>query len=763
MNILRDPLVLIVVALLLGWGVYDAGQPPKPLPANVSDASFSAGRARSLLRELYPDNQPHVSGSPQNAALRERIVYIFKRFGYQPEIQKRLHCRPEAGICSPVENIITVHKGADSDSAILLAAHYDSSWSGPGAADDGAGVAAVLEIARMVKQQPEFAHDVIFLLTDAEEQGLLGADAFAREHPMFGKVRSVINLEARGMSGPSQMFETGEGNRRIVRIMAKHLRRPVTSSLSYEVYRRLPNDTDFSVFRKWGVSGVNFAFAGGAALYHSRMDDLQHLDPGSLQHHGQNAWAMLLALDERNIEEMVSSQDAVFIDIFGKVLPHFTYGTAVGMALFLSILVIFAIVQSYRRQLVPRQICWAAMSLLLLVIAVPATGWLLSWPLGHWVDQNPLEHPHPWLGRATLLLAIVWLIVRLLAFLAPRTSTGSLTAACWCFFVLLALVLSYALPAALLLALLPMLGFCLGMLFDATRWKKSPRLLFAGLFGFVAAAYLGIYYFYHLNAVLNFEHSGLMVIPLLLPAIGVLPLLLWYFSRLSGKGTPGYFLLVLVAAGCAGQQFVPGYEPGTPRLMNLLHWQSDEPSQAWMILESVTGKPDPVYVRDHGFSMISLPALDGEQRLVLARSAEPLNLPKIVEKKRSVVAGENASPHYLLELEIPEGVRLLSFRLERGVEMSHAIYDGQLAFDGSRRPGKWVRESRLLINRPAPGRHRFEFEFAGPVTAEVLLTARFDLPEERLQPYRADWPANAQPAFLGFRVLHNYRLTLGGD
>jgi len=761
MNILRDPLVLVLAVLLLGWGIYDAGQPPKPLPANVSDASFSAVRARALLRELYTDNQPHVSGSPQNAALRDRIVSVFRRFGYQPEIQRSFHCRPEIGACSPLENIVAVNKGAASSGAILLTAHYDSSWAGPGLADDGAGVATVLEIARMAKQQPEFAHDVIFLLTDAEEQGLLGADIFAREHPMFGMVRSVINLEARGASGPSQMFETGEGNRRIIRILAKHVDRPVANSVAYEVYRRMPNDTDFSIYRKRGVSGVNFAFIHGAAVYHSRIDDLKHLDPGSLQHHGQNAWAMLLALDERNPEVLVSSEDAVFIDLFGKELLHFPYSSATGLALILSVLVMFAIRRSYPRQVIPRQVFWAAMSVLMLFIALPAVGWLLSWPLGRWVDQNPLEHPYPWLGRATLLLAVVWLLNQVITFLAPRASTGSVMTTCWGFFVLLAMVLTYALPAAAYLAVLPMLGFCLGLPLDGMRWKSSPRLLFSGLFGFLAATYLGLYFFYHLDAVLNFARSGLRVMPLLLPAIAALPLLTWYFSRRAGKNTPGYVLLALVAAACVGQQFVPGFTRDTPREMSLMHWQSDEPTAAWLVLESVTGKPDQLYASDHGFNPVSLPAFDGDVRQVLARTAEPLKLPKIVEKRKTVETfEEKAGYRHLLELVIPEGVRLLVFRFPEHAKLSRAKYDGQLAFDAGQQSGKRGRPPGLVINHPSPGQHRFEFELGGQTAAKVLLTARFDLPEERLQPYRDDWPADAQPAYLGPRVLHNSYLTL---
>ena len=56
------------------------------------------------------------------------------------------------------------------------------------------------------------------------------------------------------------MFETGPGNARLMDLFAHAVARPSASSVSYEVYKLLPNDTDFSVYRKLGLSGFNFGF-----------------------------------------------------------------------------------------------------------------------------------------------------------------------------------------------------------------------------------------------------------------------------------------------------------------------------------------------------------------------------------------------------------------------------------------------------------------------------------------------------------------------
>jgi len=765
MNILRDPVLLLLAFALLGWVVYETEQPPKALPASVHDTAFSALRAHSLLREMYPDNQPHESGSARNRALRKRIVSILRRFGYQPEIQSRFHCRADIGRCSPVEDIVAVRKGTKSGGAVLLTAHYDSVPAGPGVGDDGSGVAAVLEIARMAHLQEELTHDLVILLTDAEEQGLLGADAFARHHPLFDSVRAVINLEARGVSGPSMMFETGDENRDLVTLFADSVDQPVANSITYEVYRHMPNDTDFSVYRARGLTGVNFAFTHGAALYHSRIDDLGHLDLDSLQHHGQNGWAMLQALNQFDLNKLVSSEDAAYIDLFGKYLMHYPLSIAAGLALALGALVLIAIRWSFPRQVVFRQVLWTSLAILLLLCSVPAVGWLLSWPLGRWVDVNPVEHPYPWLGRLTLLMSVLWTLIRVLRFVARRASTGSVMATCWGFYVTLALVLAIVFPVASYLGLFPIAAFCAGLILDSLRWRRIPRLSFAGLFGFLAAAYLGVYYFFQLDVVLNFSHSEVKVAPLLLPAVAILPLLVWHFEPQAGKNRFSLMLLVLIMAGCVGQQFIPGYTAEAPRNMNLMVWQAESRPEAWLVLESATGAPDRDFARNHGFVPAKLPPFDGKQRQVLARTIEPVELPKMVEAGQVTQASDLpvSSNRHQLELKIPAGARLLVFEFPRHAAMTRATIDGLLAFDAGQKPPKVAADGRLVINHPSPGAHRFEFDLSGSAATDVRLTAHFNLPPAVWQPYKEDWPVDAQPAYLGSRVLQVSDIRLGGD
>ena len=63
---------------------------------------------------------------------------------------------------------------------VVLGAHFDSVDIGPGAADNATGVALVLSAARwLIEVAPCRTHDVIFVLFDQEEIGLVGSEAFA--------------------------------------------------------------------------------------------------------------------------------------------------------------------------------------------------------------------------------------------------------------------------------------------------------------------------------------------------------------------------------------------------------------------------------------------------------------------------------------------------------------------------------------------------------------------------------------------------------
>jgi hypothetical protein len=354
-------LAILGIALLLSATLL-AYRLPAARALDAPDTVFSGSRAMLILKELIGGNVPHPIGSAANVHVRQLIVQRLTALGYDPQLQSGFICN-NRGACGTPTNIIATLAGSDADAdadAVLLAAHYDSVPAGPGASDDGAGVAAVLEIARILKLTPARGHPVILLLTDGEEAGLLGASLFVREHPLSRRVGAAINLEARGVSGPSLMFETGSANQWLMHLYAGAIRDPSTNSLYYVVYKTLPNDTDFTVFKAAAYQGFNFAFIGDVAHYHTPLDTWANADARTLQQQGDNALAAVLALEAASNLRAPPSE-SIFFDVFGRTLIVWPASIALPAAIGVLILLLAeGIVLLMFREVRVRQLLWGA-------------------------------------------------------------------------------------------------------------------------------------------------------------------------------------------------------------------------------------------------------------------------------------------------------------------------------------------------------------------------------------------------------------------
>lgn len=763
---LHHPAMLISIAAALAVALAFTMRPPAPRGLEAAPDEFSAERAAVILRGLLAESAPHVAGSPLNREIRGRIENFLRAEGYESEVQSRFHCNPNFGNCAHVENVIAVKQGADGGEAVLLTAHYDSSWAGPGAADDGAGTAAVLEIARMAAQFGNFRNDLIFLITDGEELGLLGAHAFATEHPLFEKVAVVINLEARGVTGPSSMFETGEGNRSLIRILSRSLDRPVANSLAYEVYKRMPNDTDYSVYKARGVQGLNFAFTGGVALYHSGLDDLDHLDYGSLQHHGQNAWSMVRALADRDISNLTSREDAAYIDVFGRMLWHYPVSIASGVTMVLTVLLLIGIAMAYKRQITAGGVAWAVIAEVVVVALLVGGAWLLNWPLGHLVSTHPIEHPSPWVARFTLFALcalVVWIAGKLFA---HRINFGEATLVCWVTLAGLAFYLDFNLPAASFVLLVPMAAFFLGMLLDLLRWRSRSGLVLATVFGLTTAAYIALYHFYVLDVVLPFDQSHFKVAPLALLLLPILPAWFGRFSDPIPDWRPAFVIGGVVILTALLHQLLPGFTEDRPRGMNLVYREAQGAERALLYVESPGVAPDPVFTEVRNFFPRDLPArfategvVPNANRASMSRPAvemAPLGLPAatVTDLEAPVQddgTGGSEAGWLRFTVQSPPGTEQLAFAFPGSVKVLKARVEGVLAMDSDlqHRRGRAPRLLRIAY----PGEPLdIELLVGNAGAFAMAVTTRLPLPSQIAAEYADSWPEDAQPIFQGSRA-----------
>ncbi|HEY1145099.1 MAG TPA: M20/M25/M40 family metallo-hydrolase, partial [Allosphingosinicella sp.] len=300
-------------------------------------SAFDTQRALVRLGRILGDERPHPVDSAANDAVRNRLIGELRAIGLTPVVTDRVACSGSSGSrtvsCARVRNV-TASLGPARGERLLLASHYDSTPVGPGAADDGIGVAVMLETAALLaREQPK--RPVTFLFDEGEETGLLGARAFLDGDLLANDVTALLNFEARGVTGPAMMYETSHPNGAAIAHFTRAAIRPFANSLATDFARMIPNTTDVELFKARGWTILNFAIIGNETRYHSGGDTLAALDPRSVQHMGDQALA--LARDFPANEAETGSGPVAYADWLGRgfvVIP--LAAVLVGVALLLA-------------------------------------------------------------------------------------------------------------------------------------------------------------------------------------------------------------------------------------------------------------------------------------------------------------------------------------------------------------------------------------------------------------------------------------------
>jgi len=276
--------------------------------------------------------------------------------------------------------------------------HYDSGLhSSLGASDAGSGVVTILEGVRAFLANGETPeNDIIILLTDGEELGLLGAQAFVNYHPWASNIKVALNFEARGSGGPSYMIlETNGGNARLVEAFSKaNLKHPAANSLMYSIYKLLPNDTDLTIFREDGdIQGYNFAFIDDHFDYHTQQDSFQRLDRESLNHQAEYLVALLDYFSNADLNQLKSESDLVYFNFPGIGMVNYPFSWVLGMTIIAFLLLLPVTYVALKRQCVSvKAICVSFVPLILSLITAAVIGYL-GWQVLLWLFPQYADIP----------------------------------------------------------------------------------------------------------------------------------------------------------------------------------------------------------------------------------------------------------------------------------------------------------------------------------------------------------------------------------
>jgi hypothetical protein len=364
----------------------------------------------------------------------------------------------------------------------MLCAHSDSVPSGPGAGDDASGMAVILETLRAIRVGPPLERDLVVLFDDGEESGFHGSRLFVDEHPWAQEIGLVINFDARGNSGPSIMFETSEHNGWLIRQYAQAVSQPLATSLSMDVYRTMPNDTDLTVFKQAGMGGLNFAFGAGLAYYHTSEDRPENLDLRTLQHQGENALAVVRHFGGLDLDD-TKAEDVVYTSIFSRMVLFYSTKWVLPLAIVATVFylaLVVASVRSDRMQLVD----WGAgagVILTAMCASLCAVGVLFALGIA-WSTLSAALNAYriPWLkfdvpimtGCALLTMVITLAFVRWSGSQRPLLALGLGSLSWW---LILSLVTAFWLPGASYLFIWPTLFGLLGL--GTSIWLRPGSIV----------------------------------------------------------------------------------------------------------------------------------------------------------------------------------------------------------------------------------------------------------------------------------------------
>lgn len=474
-------LSFILLCGLIYFSFFDL-MPHSPNNLNAKKTVFSTARAFQHVEQLA--KFPHSIGTRTHSLVRNYIVSELQEMGLEVQTQQG-YALNNYGVLSAPQNIITKIEGTDpSKKALLLLSHYDSAvHSSFGASDDGSGIATVLEgIRAFLAQGKSHENDIIILFSDAEEIGLLGAELFVKKHPWAKNVGLVLNFEARGSGGPSNMIvETNGGNSEMISsFIAANPAYPVATSLMYSVYKMLPNDTDSTIFREEeDIPSFFFAFIDDHYDYHTALDIPKNLNKNSLAHQGSYLMPLLDYFSNADLNQLGSKTDDIYFDFPGIDMIHYPFNwifPLLGLAIIAFGLLLFIGFRKYKLELRPVLVGFIPfLGSLIVSGAITFLGWkllLVVYPQYQEILQGFTYNGHSYIAAFVLLsLGVTFFFYN--KFQASGNPKNVFIAPLF-FWIVINILLAFYLKGATYFIIPVFLGLIsLGILL----WKPKPNLL----------------------------------------------------------------------------------------------------------------------------------------------------------------------------------------------------------------------------------------------------------------------------------------------
>lgn len=271
---------------------------PQPPPRRTTDEERAyQGRLRALLVEqgvagivkdaAKPDGLHNMATTDYPARPYPLPALVLSHENYaqlwrlrQAGVEVELEADISTDFPSPVAqaNVLAEVRGTQEPAElVIVAAHLDSWDLATGANDNGAGVAAVLETARILRSGSRPRRTIRFVLFTGEEQGSLGARAYVRDHRSeLANIQAVLVLDA----GSGRITGVSLEGREDLRPWWRAAFANVPGLGESSILTQGEGDSDQRPFAACGIPAFQFEQAdqGYLRLHHSEIDTFDHVD-----------------------------------------------------------------------------------------------------------------------------------------------------------------------------------------------------------------------------------------------------------------------------------------------------------------------------------------------------------------------------------------------------------------------------------------------------------------------------------------------------
>lgn len=553
-----------------------------PETSPVRAGEFDTQRAVARLAFVLGDQRPHPVDSVANDAVRTRLMQQMRSLGLNPQVTDDFTCNGSKTApsisCARVRNVFAT-VGPAQGKHLFLVSHYDSTMAGPGASDAGIGIAVMLQTAAQLRGK-QLVRPVTFLFTDGEEAGLLGARAFLDNNPLADRVGTLLNFEARGVTGPAIMFETSTPDGAAIALYKANVHRPAANSLTVDFTKLIPNSTDVAMFkarRDWTI--LNFAVIGNETRYHSPGDNMAALDRRSLQHMGDQSLALTTRIAAG--EQATASGEHAYADLLGGGLVLMPLWTSLAALASLTVLFVWF---AWRG--------WGSLGRPVLAVV----GALVGAAGLAWIGQNVVgivRTGEYWRGYPEVIGVAVYISAVLgtllsLSLIARSSEPNRLRVSFWLIFLILGSALCTLAPGASIFFLLPPMVQSLGMLLDR-RWTGAEQV--ASVIAFVLL-FLSWGPLLHLSeALLDFDAAWIFApvgAIILLPALIELKTLATSLPRLPVLA--GAAAVFTAAWGVVA--LVPAYSEDRKQAFGIEYfWDENSRKAHWLVVNDGAALP----------------------------------------------------------------------------------------------------------------------------------------------------------------------------